>query len=63
MSWQINMQKWVTTGLIGKKYFQKTKERYSKEKAAQYYAQNNEAIKKKVKRALWKLATRKKRQN
>ena len=31
---------------------QKAKERYSKEKAAEYYAQNKEAIKKKIKRVL-----------
>ena len=31
---------------------QKSKERYSKEKAAKYYAQNKEAIKKKIKGAL-----------
>ena len=34
-----------------KEILQKTKERYSKEKAAEYYAQNKEAIKK-VKTAL-----------
>ena len=34
MSWQINRQE----------ILQKAKERYSKEKAAEYYAQNKEAI-------------------
>ena len=41
---------------------QKAKERYSKGKAAEYYAQNKEAIKK-VKGALRKLVTRRKRQD
>ena len=39
---------------------QKEKERYSKEKAAEYYAQNKEAIKN-VKRVLYKLVTRKRK--
>ena len=42
---------------------QKAKERYSKEKAAEYYLKNKEAIKKKVKRVLEKLVARTKRQN
>ena len=42
---------------------EKEKERYSKEKAGEYYAQNKEAIKKKVKRALQKLVTKRKRQD
>ena len=39
---------------------QKEKERYSKEKAADYYAQNKEAIKEKSRECL-KLVTRRKR--
>ena len=35
----------------GQEIFQKAKEKYSKEKAAEYYTQNKEAIKE-VKRAL-----------
>ena len=44
---------------------QKAKEKSSKEKAAEYYKQNKEAIKEKskVKRALSKLVTRRKRQD
>ena len=38
---------------------QKAKEKYSKEKAAEYYSQNKEAIKK-VKRALGKFVTEEK---
>ena len=41
----------------------KAKEIYSKEKAAEYYAQNKEAIKKKVKKSIQKLVTRRKRQD
>ena len=41
---------------------QKAKEKYSKEKAAEYYSQNKEAIKK-VKRALERFVTRRKRQD
>ena len=47
MSCQINVWKTIITGLIGKKSCKKSKERYSKEKAAKYYAQNKEAIKEK----------------
>ena len=43
------------------KILQKAKEKYSKGKAAEYYLQNKEAIKK-GKRTLQKLATRKKHQ-
>ena len=39
---------------------QKAKEKHPKEKAGEYYSQNKEAIKKKDKRALQKLVTRKK---
>ena len=46
----------------GQEILQKAKEKYSKEKAAEYYKQNKEAIKK-VKRALEKLVTRRKRQD
>ena len=42
---------------------QKAKKIYSKEKPAEYYSQNKEAMKKKVKRALQKLVTRRKRQD
>ena len=41
---------------------QKAKERYSKEKAAEYYLQNKEAIKK-VKESIQKLIKRRKRQD
>ena len=41
---------------------QKAKEKYSKGKAAEYYSQNKEAIKK-VKRVLEKFVTRRKRQD
>ena len=44
-SFQINIQKWIITGLIRKKSCKKEKERYSKEKAAEYYKENEEAIK------------------
>ena len=37
----------------------KAKEVYSKEKAAEYYAQNKEAIKKKEKKLIQKLVTKK----
>ena len=42
-----------------KEIFQKAKERYSKEKAAKYYLENKEAIKK-VKELIQKLVKRKK---
>ena len=42
---------------------QKAKERCSKEKAAEYYLQNKEAIKKKVKQFIQKLVKRRKRKN
>ena len=42
---------------------QKAKEKYSKEKAAEYYAQNKEAIKEKSRECYKKLVTRKKRQD
>ena len=45
-----------------KEIFQKAKERYSKEKAANYYLENKEAIKK-VKELIQKLVKRKKRQD
>ena len=41
---------------------QKVKERYSKEKAAEYYSKNKEAIKK-VKKLIQKLVKRRKRQD
>ena len=47
MSWQIDILKWIITGLIGKKSCKKQKKKCSKEKAAEYYAQNKEAIKEK----------------
>ena len=46
---QTNIQKWVITSLTDKKSCKKQKERYSKEKAAEYYSQNKEAIKEKSK--------------
>ena len=42
---------------------QKAKERYSKEKAAEYYAQNKEAIKEKSRERYKNLSQEKKRQN
>ena len=43
---------------------QKAKERYSKEKVAEYYAQKKEAIKEKSRKScLFLLATRRKRQD
>ena len=45
-----------------KKVLQKAKERYSKEKAAEYYLQNKEVIKK-VKESIQKLVKRRKRQD
>ena len=41
---------------------QKAKERYSKEKSAEYHSRNKEAIKK-VKKSIQKLVRRKKRQD
>ena len=41
---------------------QKVKERYSKEKSAEYYSKNKEAIKK-VKKLIQKLVKRRKRQD
>ena len=38
-------------------------QKYSKEKAAEYYFKNKEAIKKKIKESLQKLVTRRKRQD
>ena len=46
---QCNVWKWVTIGLTEKKSYKKQKERYSKEKAAEYYLQNRETIKEKSK--------------
>ena len=45
-----------------KEILQKAKERYSKEKAAEYYLQNKETIKK-LKKWIQKLAKRRKRQD
>ena len=45
------------------KIMQKVKERYSKEKAADYYFKNKEAIKKKVKELIQKLVKRRKKQH
>ena len=42
---------------------QKEKERSSKEKAAEYYAQNKKALKEKSKKLIQKLVTKRKRQN
>ena len=42
---------------------QKAKERYSKEKAAEYYLENKEAIKEKSRNRYKKLAKRRKRQD
>ena len=42
---------------------QKAKEKYSKEEVAEYYLKNKEAIKKKVKKSIQKLVTRRKRQD
>ena len=38
-------------------------QKYSKEKAAEYYFKNKEAIKKKIKESIQKLVTRRKRQD
>ena len=45
-----------------KEILQKAKERYSKEKAAEYYLQNKEAIKK-VRKLIQTLVKRRKRQD
>ena len=42
---------------------QKTKQRYSKEKVSEYYAQNKEAIKEKSRERYKNVVTRKKRQD
>ena len=42
---------------------QRVKERYSKEKAAEYYAQNKEAIREKSRERYKNLSQKKKRQN
>ena len=42
---------------------QKTKEKYSKEKSAEYYAQNKEAIKEKSRERYKNLSQEKKRQD
>ena len=44
------MKIWINhiTGLIDKKFYKKAKERYSKEKAAEYYLKNKDAIKEKA---------------
>ena len=46
-----------------KEILQKAKENYSKEKAAEYYLENKEAIKEKVKGLIQKLVRRRKRQD
>ena len=46
-----------------KEILQKAKERYSKEKAAEYYSQNKEAIKEKSKKLIQKSVKRRKRQD
>ena len=46
-----------------KELLQKAKERYSREKAAEYYLENKEAIKEKSKNQYKKLAKRRKRQD
>ena len=46
-----------------KEILQKAKEKYSKEKAAEYYLQNKEVIKKKVKESIQKFVRRCKRQH
>ena len=46
-----------------KKILQKAKERYSKGKAGEYYLENKEANKRKVKELIKKLVKRRKRQN
>ena len=45
-----------------KEILQKAKERYSKEKAAEYYVENKEAIKK-IKKWIQRLPRRRKRQD
>ena len=45
------------------KILQKAKEKYSKEKTAEYYAQNKEAIKKKSREGYKNLSQGKKRQD
>ena len=42
---------------------QKAKERYSKEKAAEYYLKKQRGYKRKVKESIQKLVTRRKRQD
>ena len=42
MSCQINVLKWVITGLAGKKSCKKQKKNNLKKKAAEYYTQNKE---------------------
>ena len=46
-----------------KEILQKAKERYSKEKAAEYYSQNKRSNKEKVKGLIQKLVKRRKRQD
>ena len=43
-----NVWKWAIINLIGKKFYEKQKKRYSKEKAAEHYLQNKEAVKEKA---------------
>ena len=60
MSLQINIYKWSITGLIDNKSCKKQKKKYSKEKAAEYYAQNKEAIKEKSRECYENLSQEKK---
>ena len=46
----------VFCGVLVEEIFQKAKERYSKEKAAEYYLQNKEAIKEKSREQYKKLS-------
>ena len=45
------------------KILQKAKERYSKEKAAEYYSQNKKSYERKIKESIQKRLTRGKRQD
>ena len=57
-----SIYKWAIINLIDKKILQKAKERYSKEKAAEYYLQNKEAIKEKARDRYRKLSEEEKNQ-
>ena len=52
--------KWVFTGLIGAKSCEKQTKKCSKEKAAEYYSQNKEAIKENLRERYKNLSQEKK---